>query len=398
MNTKKRKAKEHRRARRLADQAWDAVDDENLDLAEKLIRRAVATRTDNPVLWYDHGMILCLRGNESEAEQSFRATLSLAPDFADAYARLAEICVRRGRLTDAVALQEQVVIHAPKVSGHRQRLESYRALASQARTQRLMQHADSPHIETAQRDSRIDEPYASRLMEFEWSKLESDLTLNGCVLVPHLIDAATCAMMRDWFDDDALFAKTVVMDRPEFGCGVYRYFRAPVPVLVDGLRRAVYQHVVRIANRWHELLNERYRFPVDWNEFRDECYGAGQSTPTPILLKYEAGGFNALHRDLRGDVYFPIQLAVVLSERTDSSDPTLQGFHGGEFLIADSPKRKKARHHSIVAGLGDAILFCTRDRLVSIGGAYGLHPVKHGVSKITSGRRLVLGLPFHEYR
>jgi hypothetical protein len=398
MNTKKRKAKERRRARRLADQAWDAVDDENLDLAEKLIRRAVATQTDNPMLWHDHGMILCLRGNELEAEQSFRATLSLAPDFADAYARLAAIQVHRGRLTDAVALQEQAVIYAPKVSDHRQRLESYRSLAGQTRTQQLIQHADSSHIETAHCDSRFDEPYASRLAEFDWSKLEYDLTLNGCVLVPHLIDAATCAMMRERFDHDELFAKTVVMGRPKFGCGVYRYFRAPVPVRVNGLRRAVYQHVVRIANRWHELLNKRYRFPVDWNDFQVECSRAGQSTPTPILLKYEAGGFNALHRDLRGDVYFPIQLAVVLSVRTDPSDPTLQGFHGGEFLFADSPERKKARNHSIVAGLGDAILFCTRDRLVSIGDAYGLQPVKHGVSKITSVRRLVLGLPIHEYR
>ncbi len=143
MNAKKRKTKERRRARRLADQAWDAVDNENLDLAEKLIRRAVATQCDNPVLWHDHGIILCLCGNESEAEQSFRATLSLAPDFADAYARLAALHVRRGQLTDAVALQEQAVVHAPELTEHRKRLKSYRSLAGQAETKQLMQHQNS---------------------------------------------------------------------------------------------------------------------------------------------------------------------------------------------------------------------------------------------------------------
>lgn len=398
MNAKKRKTKERRRARKLADQAWDAVDVDNLDLAEKLIRRAVATQIDNPVLWHDQGMILCLRGNELEAEQAFRATLSLAPDFADAYAQLAAIHSRRSQLADAVALQQQAVTHAPENSEYRKRLESYRSLVGQVDTQLLVKSGSSLRIETEPRDRGFDELLASRLAEIDWSKLEGELTRNGCILVPRLMDAATCEMSREWFDDDALFAKTVVMDRPQFGCGVYRYFRAPMPDLLDVLRRAVYEYVAPIANRWTELLHECSRFPDDWNEFRDECHRAGQSTPTPILLKYEAGGFNALHRDLRGDVYFPIQLAIILSECADPSDPKLAGFHGGDFLFADSPERKKSRCRSIRAGLGDAILFCTRDRLISIGGAYGLQAVKHGVSQITSGNRLVLGLPFHEYR
>ena len=187
MNAKKRKAKERRRARKLADQAWDAVDSENLDLAEKLIRRAVATQSDNPELWHDQGIILGLRGNESEAEQSFRATLSLAPDFADAYARLAAIHVRRGRLTDAVALQEQAVVHAPEVSDHWKRLESYRSLTGQAETQQLMQHGDSSHIETAQRDSGFDEAFVSRLAEFDWSKLAASPTRSQPDHIRHAV-------------------------------------------------------------------------------------------------------------------------------------------------------------------------------------------------------------------
>jgi hypothetical protein len=198
------------------------------------------------------------------------------------------------------------------------------------------------------------------------------------------------------YDDDSLFAKTVVMDRPEFGLGEYRYFRAPIPAVVDQLRRAVYPHVARIANDWHALLNKPDRYTAEWEVFRDECRRAGQTTPTPILLRYQAGGFNALHRDLRGAVYFPIQLAVVLSPR--AGGPGAAGFRGGDFLFADVPEGKKARRRELAAGLGDAVLFCTRDRLMPVGGVYGLQPVKHGVTPVTAGTRYVLGVPFHEYR
>jgi hypothetical protein len=207
--------------------------------------------------------------------------------------------------------------------------------------------------------------------------------------------ADVCAPLRDLFDRDELFAKTVTMDQPTFGRGVYRYFRAPVPELVEGLRRAVYPHVAGVANRWQELLRESERFPDEWDAFRAVCHQAGQRTPTPILLRYEPGGFNALHRDLRGAVFFPIQMAVVLSPRRDEA---ADGFEGGEFLFRDVPERPKSRRRDVPAGLGDAILFCTRDRLVPIGGVYGLQPVKHGVAEITTGRRVVLGVPFHEYR
>jgi uncharacterized protein len=113
------------------------------------------------------------------------------------------------------------------------------------------------------------------------------------------------------------------------------------------------------------------------------------------LLKYGPGGFNALHRDLRGSVFFPIQLAVVLSPRADAG---ADGFEGGEFLFCDVPQGKKSRRQELTLGLGDAVLFCTRDRLLRVGGVHGLQPVKHGVAPITAGERMVLGVPFHEYR
>jgi hypothetical protein len=185
------------------------------------------------------------------------------------------------------------------------------------------------------------------------------------------------------------------MDNPDFGEGVYRYFRSPIPATVAGLRRAVYPHLAAIANGWQRLLGEPETYPPGWEAFRDRCRHAGQTKSTPILLRYGPGGFNALHRDLRGRVFFPIQLAVVLSLRADQAPG---GFAGGHFVFGDVPEGPKSRRREVAAGLGDALLFGTRDRLVRIGGVYGLQGVKHGLAPLTAGSRTALGIPFHEYR
>jgi hypothetical protein len=404
MNPKKQKQKDRRRARKLAEQAWEAAHEGNLDLAEKIIRRAVVAQADNPILWNDQGVLLGLRQKEAEAAESFRTALSLAPTFADPYAHLAALRLRQGFLNEAVALQTQAVKHAPQNATYTDQLEAYRSLAQQGSPSTRTSPSAAPRTATSPDEQLVPSPDGSRddwperLAALDWQQLGDRLTRDGCVLLAGLVDASTCARLRVLFDNDALFARTVVMDRPEFGQGVYRYFRAPLPDVVDPLRRAMYPHVARIANGWQQLLGEPERYPAAWDAFRDECRHAGQSTPTPILLKYGPGGFNALHRDLRGAVFFPIQMAVVLSPRADSLDLSTEGFRGGEFLLSDVPEGKKARRREVAAGLGDAILFCTRDRLVRIGGVYGLQPVKHGVAPIAAGTRFVLGVPFHEYR
>jgi hypothetical protein len=407
MNPKKQKEKERRRARKLSEQAWEAVDGENLDLAEKIIRRAVATQPDNPVLWNDQGMVLGLKQKEVEAEESFRTALRLAPDYAEPYAHLAALRARQGYLKQAIALQQQAVKYAPQTPEYVARLEAYQSLAEQGAEPHVALREPSNEEGKVVTSTESTKDASGKTVRGLWSEqlakldrqLVSDqLTREGCVLIPNLVDAETCARLRSMFEDDSLFAKTVVMDQPHFGQGVYRYFRAPIPEDVDGLRRSVYPHVARIANHWQRLLGEPRQYPDEWEEFRKECHDAGQTTPTPILLKYGPGGFNALHRDLRGTVFFPIQMAVVLSRRDDPSDPTAEGFTGGEFLFCDVPEREKSRRRVVPAGLGDTLLFCTRDRLVRIGGVYGLQPVKHGVDQITHGTRYVLGVPFHEYR
>jgi hypothetical protein len=396
MNLKKQKDKERRRARKLADEAWQAAEDGNLDLAEKIIRRAVAVQPDNPVLWDDQGALLLLRGKEDEAEMSFRNALRLVPTYAEALAHLAALRVRRGWLEQAVRLQEQAVAHAPDNAGHAEKLEAYRTLLadeSARRPQSPPEPEPSPAPAPAVDLPAVDWPVC--VAPLPWDAIGEALTREGCVLIPRLMGSDVCARLRDLFDRDDLFAKTVTMDQPTFGRGAYRYFRAPVPELIEGLRRAVYPHVARVANRWRELLREAERYPGDWEAFRAVCREAGQTKPTPILLRYGPGGFNALHRDLRGAVFFPMQMAVVLSPRRDQAG---DGFDGGEFRFRDVPERPKSRRRAVAAGIGDAVLFCTRDRLVPVGGVHGLQPVKHGVAEISGGTRVVLGVPFHEYR
>jgi hypothetical protein len=401
MNPKKMKEKERRRARKLAEEAWEAANNHNLDLAEKIIRRAVATQIENPVLWNDQGMLLSLRSKEIEAEDAFRSAISLAPTYAEPFAHLAAMRARQGYLHDAICLMEKAVQYAPQSAPYAERLESYRTLVeSKGESAMPAIPVETPPIPKPQPQPLAgnERNAAQPVIALDWEDLGNQLTREGCVRIGALVDPPTCAEMRRMFDDDALFAKTVVMERDGFGQGVYRYFKAPIPAVVDGLRRAVYPHVARTANEWQGLLNEVERFPEDWEGFRLQCREAGQTTPTPILLKYGPGGFNALHRDLRGSVYFPIQMAVVLSPIFEAPGCEAEGFRGGEFLFCDVPEGKKARRREIPAGLGDTLLFCTRDRLVQVGGAYGLQPVKHGVNPITSGSRLVLGVPFHEYR
>ena len=304
MNPKKLKEKDRRRARKLAEEAWEAVEANNLDLAEKIIRRAVAAQEDNPILWNDQGMILELRGKESDAGEAYRTALSLAPTYAEPLDRLAALYARQGFAGQAVTLQTQAVKHAPDNPIFADRLEAYRALAGEKIASVVGEITFVP-ADRPQHTGPIvgNNNWSRRLQELEWHEIANMLTRDGCVHIPGIVDATTCSTLRLMYGADELFGKTVVMDRPEFGLGEYRYFRAPIPSEVDSLRCAFFPHVSEIANGWQQLLGEPEKYPKDWEGFRDKCREAGQTTPTPILLRYRAGGFNALHRDLRRGVF-----------------------------------------------------------------------------------------------
>lgn len=392
MNPKKQRQKNRRRANKLAHEAWEAAEDNRPDLAVKIIRRAVELSPANPVLWHDQASLLVLLGDDEQAAFAFQAALQLAPDFAAAYADFAALRARQGQIEPAVALQREAVRHARYPEPQRKRLAAYEALLAAGAG--MPKPAES-RVECTPPSRWPD--LAASIERQHWAEIDGRLTERGFAHVPQLLNAENCESLRAMFDDDLLFAKTVTMDKERFGRGVYRYFAAPIPPLVDALRQLVYLHLAAIANRWQRLLNCEENYPASWPQFGERCAQAGQTTPSPLLLRYEAGGFNALHQDLRGEVFFPVQMVIVLSRRVVSATGD-NAFTGGEFLFCDQPERKSSDRREVPAGLGDAVFFCTRSRLVRVGGVYGLKPVKHGLNRIESGMRYAIGIPFHEFR
>jgi tetratricopeptide (TPR) repeat protein len=297
MTAKKQKEKERRRARKMADEAWQAVAAGNLNLAGKLSRRAVTTQPDNPRLWNDRGRILLLTADDHEADRAVRYAILLARDFAEPYHHLAALRARQDRLDDAVALEGDALRLAPDNVEYAEQLEAYRTAAERQRQETLhkLPGAGTPQPAEPLPD---DPPEAAataaarseRLRGLDWEGLGERLTREGYVLLAEFLPSSDCAGLRALFDNDDLFVKTVVMEDPDFGEGVYPYFRAPIPAAVAGLRRAVYPHVAAVADSWQGLLREEETYPPEWEAFRDRCRGAGQTKSTPILLRYGPGG------------------------------------------------------------------------------------------------------------
>jgi hypothetical protein len=181
------------------------------------------------------------------------------------------------------------------------------------------------------------------------------------------------------------------MEQHRFGAGEYKYFARPLPPLVEWLRQRLYVPLAETANRWTEALGDRSRFPASLEEFLARCSAAGQKEPTPLLLRYEAGGYNCLHQDLYGDVAFPLQVAVMLSEPG-------RDYEGGEFLLVEQRRRAQSAGEAIVAAQGEMVIFPNRYRPVRGSRGYCRVNVRHGVSRVRSGRRLTLGLIFHDAR
>lgn len=400
MNPKKQREKNRRRANKFAHEAWQAAEDSRFDLAVKIIRRAVELNPSNPAIWHDQGSLLVLLGAQDEAAGSFEVAIQLAPEFAQAYADLAAIRARQGMAEQAVFLQREAVRHAQYPEEHQKLLAAYEVLLA-AKPDPNLQPEAAMQSESSDDRTEFSESWPDLMATIErlnWPEIDSGLTERGLAHDPQLLSAERCETLRLMFDDDLLFAKTVTMDKARFGKGVYRYFAAPIPPLVEALRHLVYPHLAAIANRWQRLLQREDQYPATWPPFRQRCAQAGQTTPSPLLLRYEAGGFNALHQDVRGDVFFPVQLVIVLSPRVEEASGDALAFTGGEFLVCDQPQRKPSDQRAVQAGLGDAVFFCTRSRLMRVGGVYGLKPVKHGLNRVDSGIRYALGIPFHDFR
>ncbi len=230
---------------------------------------------------------------------------------------------------------------------------------------------------------------ASRLAKLRWDVINDAVDRDGfAVTASPILNAAECASLVHAFDDDTQFRSTIDMARHRFGQGCYRYFRYPLPSVVADLRNAAYPYVVEIANRWAKRLGEP-ALPPTHGELVRLCNEHGQTRPTPLVLRYHEGDWNALHQDLYGDVVFPLQLAVALTQ------PGVD-FDGGEMLYLEQRPRAQSRGHAVMPERGHGVVFTTRSRPVK--GTRGTYRVgmKHGTSTVTRGERLTLGIIFHD--
>jgi hypothetical protein len=225
----------------------------------------------------------------------------------------------------------------------------------------------------------------------DWSEVAAALDARGFAVTPRLLTPAECARTARLFDDDRRFRQTIDMARYRFGEGRYRYFADPIPARVAELRALAYRHLAPVATRWAQALGDPVRFPPTLAEFRRTCAANGQRRPTPLLLRYGAGGYNNLHQDVYGDVVFPLQITIMLSRPQ-------RDFDGGEFLLVEQRPRMQSRGHAIALRQGEAIVFPCRERPArGARGAYRV-AVRHGVSTVRAGVRTTLGIIFHDAR
>jgi len=231
--------------------------------------------------------------------------------------------------------------------------------------------------------------WEERASSTDWDSVRADLDAYGCGLTGPLLTPEEAAQIAALYDDHSRFRSTINMGRHRFGEGEYRYFAEPFPEAVTGLKRALYPRLLPIARDWWTRLGRETPWPDSLQEWLAMCHAAGQAKSTPILLKYQAGDWNALHRDLYGDLVFPLQTVINLSN--PGVDHT-----GGEFLLYEQRPRAQSRATATLIPHGHGLVFTTRDRPVESRHGWSAAPVRHGVSVIRSGQRFTLALVFHD--
>ncbi len=230
---------------------------------------------------------------------------------------------------------------------------------------------------------------SDRLENVEWGSVGEQLDQVGVAEVGAVLGDGEWGELAGMYGDDRRFRSTVDMERHRFGRGEYRYFGYPLPELVDELRHAFWPHLLPVARRWAERRGQPTPWPDDLDDWLSMCHDAGQPRPTPLLLRYGPGDWNALHRDLYGELVFPLQVVVALDE------PGVD-FTGGEFVMVEQRPRAQSRATVTTIGQGQALVFTTRDRPVRSARGWSAAPMRHGVSVLRTGRRRALGLVFHD--
>jgi hypothetical protein len=231
----------------------------------------------------------------------------------------------------------------------------------------------------------------SRPATIAWDRVLGELDSAGHAVVPGVLDAQQCAEVARLYQEPAAFRSRIVMQRHGFGQGEYQYFAYPLPQLVAQLREAAYPPLARLANTWNERLGTTGEYPPTLAAFTAQCHARGQTRPTPLLLNYGPGDYNRLHQDLYGDLYFPIQMVVLLSEPG-------RDFTGGEFVLTELKPRMQSRVDVVPLRQGDACLFAVNHHPAKGVRGYYRAGMRHGVSQVRSGHRMTLGVIFHEAR
>lgn len=230
---------------------------------------------------------------------------------------------------------------------------------------------------------------AERIAHLDWLQIRQALEADGFATLEPILSPAECEQISAMYEAREHFRSRIEMARFRFGLGEYKYFAAPLPSIVADLRSALYPRVAPIANDWMKALHLPVHFPDSLDDFLDRCHRSGQTKPTPLLLRYEAGGYNCMHQDLYGEIAFPLQFTFMLSRA--GAD-----YSGGEFLLLEQRPRAQSRCDAIALEQGAAIVFTTRYRPVK--GARGFYRVnvRHGISRVRNGRRFALGIIFHD--
>ena len=242
---------------------------------------------------------------------------------------------------------------------------------------------------SALRKQILPQKAVDRVNALNWQRIAQELGEQGNGLLQALLTSEECDTIAGFYPEDEHFRSRVVMERHGFGRGEYKYFRYPLPEIVSELRTALYPHLEPVANRWNQVMRIDVRYPEMHADFIHRCHEAGQRRPTPLLLQYGPGDFNCLHQDLYGELVFPIQVTVLLSEPG-------RDFTGGEFVLTEQRPRMQSRPEVVPLSKGDAVAFAVHHRPVE--GKRGPYRVnfRHGVSRLRSGRRCTLGIIFHD--
>ena len=230
---------------------------------------------------------------------------------------------------------------------------------------------------------------AGRVGQLDWAAIATELDAVGCALSDRLLDRSECRAIAEMYPDDTRFRSTIDMARHRFGEGQYRYFDHPLPEVVTRLRGEFWPHLLPIAREWADRLGRPAPWPDAFGDWLTMCHSAGQRRPTPLLLRYGPGDWNALHRDLYGELVFPLQVVIALDE------PEVD-FTGGEFVVVEQRPRAQSRATVTAIAQGRPLVFTTRDRPVRSSRGWSAAPVRHGVSVLRTGTRHALGLLFHD--